>query len=166
VARKTAPAKKNTYRKKTRELLMRLVFQMTSTGDWSNPAKDDFLKDTSTYLGNPAADEPLECIFDETAGESPDMAYFNWAFVCLTEHLAEIDHILESASEKWHLHRMNAVDLAILRLAAAEIRYMEGIDHSISVNEAVVMARKYGSEKSPVFINGVLGKIVRTQEEV
>ena len=55
---------------------------------------------------------------------------------------------------------MPAVDLAILRLALTEIHYMENIPVSVSINEAVNMAKKFSTEKSASFINGVLGKIV------
>ena len=55
---------------------------------------------------------------------------------------------------------MPAVDLAILRLALTEIHYMENIPVSVSINEAVNMAKKFSTEKSASFINGILGKIV------
>ncbi|MDR3364828.1 MAG: transcription antitermination factor NusB [Clostridiales Family XIII bacterium] len=152
---------KPAYRKKTRELLMRIVFQMMSTGDFSDAARDAFLADTSLYIGNVREDAPPGCIFDEAADEAPDLPYLNWAFACLRDHLGEIDCVISQASEKWSVKRMGIVDLAILRLAASELLYMEDIDDSISVNEAVLMAHKYGSEKSPAFVNGILGAIAR-----
>ncbi|MDR3305749.1 MAG: transcription antitermination factor NusB [Clostridiales Family XIII bacterium] len=163
--KKTAPVKKTTYRKKTRELLMRLIFQMSATGDYSERAKDEFMADTSLYLGDTPADAPPGCLFDEkNVEERPDMSYFNWALSCFTEHVGVIDDIIGEASEKWSVRRMSTVDLSILRLAVAEICYMDDISDSISVNEAVVMAKKYGTEKSAAFINGVLGQIIRSKE--
>ena len=156
-------AKKPTYRKKTRELLIKLIFQMTSTGDFSDTAKDAFLDDKSIYAGDVEEDTPPGCIFNEKTGEIPDIPYFNWAFLCLKSHLDEIDRIIENASEKWKIDRMSIVDLAILRVATAELLYMDEIEKSVSVNEAVLMAKKYGSEKSAVFINGVLGTIARSR---
>ena len=155
--------KKPTYRKKTRELLIKLIFQMTSTGDFSDTAKDAFLDDKSIYTGDVSEDMPPGCIFNEKTGETPDIPYFNWAFLCLKNHLDEIDQCIEDASEKWKVDRMSIVDLAILRVATAELIYMDEIEKSVSVNEAVLMAKKYGSEKSAVFINGVLGAIVRSR---
>jgi len=154
---------KTIYRKKTRELLMRLIFQMTATGVFSDEAKEAFLADTSLYSGDVREDDPLGCIFDEIAGESPDLSYFNWAFVCVRDHLSEIDAALAGASEGWAVQRMGTTELAILRVAAAEILFIEGIDAGVSVNEAVLMAKKYGSEKSASFINGVLGTITRRE---
>ena len=154
---------KTTFRKKTRELLMRLIFQMTATGDFSDEAKEAFLADTSLYNGNVQEDKPPGCIFDETNGEQPDMPYLNWAFACVRDNLSEIDRILTDASEKWSIGRMSIVDLSILRVAVAELLFMEDIDEGVSVNEAVVMAKKYGTGKSAAFINGVLGAVARSE---
>ena len=153
---------KATYRKKTRELLIRLIFQMTSTGDFSDEAKAAFLVDTSLYTGDVGGDMPLGCIFDEAAGEMPDMPYLNWAFACIRDNLPIIDEAISVASEKWSIGRMGIVDLSILRVAVAELLFMDGIDEGVSVNEAVVMAKKYGSAKSSAFINGVLGAVARS----
>ena len=131
---------------------MRLIFQMTAIGDFSDETKEKFMKDSNLYKD----------IFDEAAGESPDMAYFGFAFLCIRDNLAMIDRLLAGASMKWALDRMDAVDLSILRVAVAELRYIDEIEDSISVNEAVLMAKKYGSEKSPSFINGILGTVART----
>jgi len=156
---------KSTYRKKTRELLFRLVFQMSSTGDFSDAAKDAFLEDTTLYIGDVREDVPLGCIFDESEGEAPDMPYLNWAFACIRDHLAEIDRTIAEASKKWSLERMGTVDLSILRVALAEFLCMDSIAASISINEAVLMAKKYGTEKSPVFVNGILGAVARERQE-
>lgn len=158
-------SKTRSYRKKTRELLVRIVFQMTSTGDFSDAAKQAFLNDMSLYLGDVAEDTPVGCLFDAQSGEQPDMPYLEWAFECVRSHLAEIDKALSGASEKWAVSRMSTVDLAVLRVAAAELLYVDGIDDSVSINEAVVIAKKYGSEKSAAFVNGILGAIVRSKKE-
>ena len=154
-------AEKTIYRKKTRELLMRLIFQMTATGGFSDGAKDAFLADTSLYKGDVRDDEPLGCIFDEGLGENPDLPYFNWAFLCVRDHLAEIDGIVADVSEGWSVDRIGTTELAIIRVAAAEILYIDEIDAGTAVNEAVLMAKKYGTEKSAPFVNGVLGAVAR-----
>ena len=151
-----APKKRSTYRKKTRELLMRLVFLCTSSGDFSEETKKRFLEDESMYDG----------LFITDEDESPDLIYFNYVFESLREHLNEIDIAISSSSEKWTINRMNSVDLAILRLAGAEILFLDDISDKISANEAVIMAKRYGTEKSPAFINGIIGSIVRKKEEV
>jgi len=152
---------KTKYRKKTRELLMRMIFQMSATGVFSDAAKEAFLADTSLFSGDVREEEPLGCIFDEKSGESPDLAYFNWGFECVRDHLDEIDAALAGASDAWAVQRMGTTELAIMRVAAAEILYIDEIDAGVSVNEAVLMAKKYGSEKSAPFVNGVLGAVTR-----
>ncbi|MCL2110837.1 MAG: transcription antitermination factor NusB [Clostridiales bacterium] len=152
---------KPAYRIKTRELLMRLVFQMGATGDFSDAAKETFLADESLYMGDVRGDSPMGCIFDAAGGEKPEMPYLEWAFACIRDNLSVIDRAIEEASEGWSIGRMNAADLAALRVAAAEMLYMDGIDDGVAVNEAVELAKKYGGEGSGAFVNGVLGAIAR-----
>jgi len=147
---------KTKYRKKTRELLMRLIFQMSAADDFSDEAKEAYLADTSLYL-----DDVSGCIFDEASCESPDMAYFEYAFQCVRDNLTEIDAELTKASQGWAVQRMGSTDRAVLRVAAAELMYIDGIDAGVSINEAVLLAKKYGTEKSASFVNGVLGTIAR-----
>ena len=156
--------KPTTFRKKTRELLMRLIFQMTSNNDYSDKARDAFIEDESLYIGNTNDDDPTGCLFDKESQEKPDLPYFRWALELVTDNLESIDEAIDNASDKWSITRMSKVDLSILRLSVAEICYMDDINDSVSVNEAVLMAKKYGTEKSPSFINGILGHIVRSKD--
>ena len=151
------------YRKKTRELLFRIIFQMTISGDFTEKAKDAFLADTSLYIGDVDENIPIGCIFDRERGETPDLNYLNFAFLCVSDNIGDIDKILAGASEKWSIGRMSNTDLAILRLAAAEILYIDTIDDATSIAEAVVMAKKYGTENSPAFVNGILGTVARSK---
>ena len=79
--------------------------------------------------------------------------------------LADIDAKIKEYSIDWDLERMPGVDRNILRLAVYEIYYAEEkIPAGIAINEAVEIAKIYGSEDSPRFINGLLGKMVRNDE--
>jgi len=69
--------------------------------------------------------------------------------------------MLEEASENWRVERMAESDLAVLRLAIAEMKYMEDVPESVAINEAVNLSKKYGGENSSVFVNGVLGGIAK-----
>lgn len=71
-----------------------------------------------------------------------------------------IDKAIGEYSKDWAISRMAKVDLAILRLATYEIFYNPSIPSGVSVNEAVELAKKYGSDESPAFINGILGKVI------
>ncbi len=74
-----------------------------------------------------------------------------------------IDIYIEKYAKEWTVDRMSKVDLAILRLAMFEILYREDIPYSVSINEAVELAKKYSSEKSSSFINGILGNFIRME---
>lgn len=71
-----------------------------------------------------------------------------------------IDKAIGEYSKDWAVSRIARVDLAILRLATYEIFYNSSIPAGVSVNEAIELAKKYGSDSSPSFINGILGKVV------
>ncbi len=79
----------------------------------------------------------------------------------VTDKKEEADEIISSYLRNWKIGRLPKVDLAILRLAVTEIMWFDEIPDKVSVNEAVELAKKYSDEKSPSFINGVLGSVVR-----
>ncbi len=74
---------------------------------------------------------------------------------------AEIDVVIEGSSTNWKLSRMAGVDPNLLRQSTYEILYVEEIPHSVTINEAVDIAKKFGSDESASFINGVLDKIAQ-----
>lgn len=74
--------------------------------------------------------------------------------------LKEIDEAIDRVSEGWKTHRMGKVDLTIIRLAYYEIKYDDKVPAPVAINEAVELAKKYGGNDSPAFINGVLAKII------
>ena len=77
----------------------------------------------------------------------------------VSEKIPEIDPQLEEVSVGWKLARMSKVDLAILRLAAFELLYDEEIPTGVAINEAVELAKIYGGDASPSFVNGILAKL-------
>ncbi len=79
----------------------------------------------------------------------------------IRDHLTEIDQSINAHTDKWTTSRMGKTDLAIMRIATAEICYMDSIPDSVSIDEAVRMAKKYGEDRSYAFINAILGKIAK-----
>ena len=77
------------------------------------------------------------------------------------DHLMMIDELLSEASENWSLTRMSVVDRNILRLATYELLDRPDIPPSVSLNEAIEIAKKYSTPDAAVFINGVLDRIKR-----
>lgn len=81
------------------------------------------------------------------------------------EHQSELDERLASISKNWAIDRMPLMDLAILRIALYEMLYVDAVPISVSINEAVEMAKAFGGEDdSPKFVNGMLGNIARQIE--
>ena len=78
----------------------------------------------------------------------------------LPQAFAEIDKKLESVSEGWKLERMGKVELTILRLAVYELLYDDDIPANVAINEAVELAKVYGGDTSPAFVNGILAKLL------
>ena len=77
------------------------------------------------------------------------------------QYLADIDRVIARLSQDWPLNRLGKVDLNIMRLALYEFFFREDIPPEVSVNEAVELAKTYGSQESGRFVNGILGKIVQ-----
>lgn len=79
------------------------------------------------------------------------------------EFRAVLDETIAGVAHNWSLERMSAVDLTILRMAAYELLYQPEIPVRVTINEAIEIAKRYGTEESPPFINGLLDKIARNR---
>ena len=83
----------------------------------------------------------------------------------IKDHAEELDDRISEASENWSLSRMPIVDRAILRASVCEIYFIEDVPVSVSINEAVELAKEFGGEdESSRFVNGILGRIARTMD--
>lgn len=111
--------------------------------------KDDIQEQTEQYI------EGLEECSDI------DAEYMMNKFRKIVEVVGDIDKVIEEASVGWKLNRMNKLDLTVLRLAVYEIQYDDDIPEKVAINEAVELAKKFGGESSPSFVNGILAKIVK-----
>lgn len=74
-----------------------------------------------------------------------------------------LDELIEKYSKGWKVKRLPKVNLAILRLAAYEILFVDDVPESVAINEAVELAKKYSGESDYSFINGVLGALVKSE---
>lgn len=83
----------------------------------------------------------------------------------IDENLDQLDRELSESSKNWTIERMPIMDLAILRIALYEMFFVDQVPISVSINEAVEMAKEFGGDDdSPKFINGMLGNIARNME--
>lgn len=128
-------------RRKAREVALKVLFQMdlgrhTLEGAWPLAVEGESLPEASASFARELA-----------AGAA--------------RHQGEIDRLLSECSEGWKVSRMAGVDRNILRLAVYELLYRPDIPASATINEAVELAKVYGTEESPRFVNGVLGELAR-----
>ncbi len=91
------------------------------------------------------------------ADQIPD--YLGDLVVGVGEHRQELDRLIIRYSEHWRLERMVAVDRNLLRLAVYELLYRPDIPAKVVINEAVELAKRYGTEASGAFVNGLLDRI-------
>lgn len=102
-----------------------------------------------------AAREPEEGLGSDPAGLVADIV------AALEGRLAEIDGALREAAEHWPLERLSATDRAVLRAAVAELLSRGGTPARVVLDEAIEIARRFGSEESGRFVNGVLDRVAR-----
>ncbi len=131
-------------RNEAREILMQILYEMDAT--------DSMDRETAERLAN-----------ERLSGNNRERGI---RLLCgITDELGAIDEAINEKSRSWKTSRMPRVDLAIMRLALGEIRFDETIPDAVVINEAVNLARKFSMDRSPRFINGVLGAIVNCDEK-
>lgn len=86
-------------------------------------------------------------------------AYMADKFNSIKEKIDAIDEKINSVAKGWKTGRMGKAELAILRVAVYEMLYDEEVPVKVAINEAVELAKKYGGDESPAFVNGILAKL-------
>ena len=89
-----------------------------------------------------------------------DLRYINEKYHKILGKLAEIDSQIDQVSKGWKIERMGKTDLTVLRLAYYEMKYDDDIPTGVAINEGVELAKLFGGEESPAFVNGILAKLV------
>lgn len=111
-------------------------------------------------LGSKAAlDEQIELLLSQETDSPEVRRHARELFKLVREHLPELDAHIQQAATNWLLTRMPAVDRAILRLGAAELLYAQEVPPKVTITEAIELAKKYSTEKSGAFVNGLLDKL-------
>ncbi len=132
-------------RRKVRETVLQVLFQM------------DLRKKTVSEI---------LALFKVPANWKQDDRTFFLSLVRGVENnLGDIERVISSYSQDWPLHRMPTVDRNLLRIAVFEMFYLPEMSVSVSINEAVELAKRYSTEDSGKFINGILGKLARNLEK-
>jgi N utilization substance protein B len=117
-----------------------------------------------------AGSEPVDALAnawksEETAPDAEALEFSEGLVRGTVEHRPEIDTLIESHSHHWRVERMARVDRNILRLAVYELKYRDDIPYKVVLNEAIELAKKYGSEESGAFVNGILDRIAAALPE-
>ena len=136
-------------RREIREEVFKLVFRVEFN------SKEEMEEQVALFLTDMDADEEPKQISEK------DEAYIKNKFDKLMEFKESIDKEIEEKAKGWTIGRMGKVELAIIRLAVYEIRYDDDIPTSVAINEAVELAKKFGQDDSPSFVNGVLAKFAK-----
>lgn len=131
-------------RRRSREYALQILFQLELTG-------------------NPLNDEIFSAFWESREEDNRSVKEFTRQIVDNTlAHVHDIDERIKKAAERWSIERMPVIDRSILRAATYELAYRSDIPPSVIINEALEIAKKYSTEESASFINGILDNIART----
>ena len=99
------------------------------------------------------------------ANESRDLVpddYIKTVFSGVYENIEELDNIISSTAVGWKIERISKTALCVLRLALFEIKFMDDIPLSVSINEAVEICKKYATTEDASFVNGILSTVAKS----
>jgi len=135
-------------RKSARKSAFQIIFQLPFYENF------DFKEVLRTFFESPD--------FSGFSDEDKDYIQKDVHGVC--ERLFEIDELISAYTVGWDIKRISKVDLAIIRLAVYEMKYVDDIPSGVAINEAVEIAKEFGDDDSPKFINGILGTMFRMMD--
>jgi N utilization substance protein B len=128
-------------RRRGREVALQMLFQLDASDVSPNEVK---LLYRTCFAEGPLPDSFSIELFDAVSGQ-----------------IAEIDTVIEQSSQNWRIERMSCVDRNILRIGISEIVNANEIPTRVAINEAVELAKRYGTKESPSFVNGILDRVAR-----
>ncbi len=134
-------------RRRAREFALKALYQ----ADVSGGSPSDALEGLFAAL--------LDAASDEKPAVAEEVDFSQRVVGCVAERAVEIDELIEQASKNWRIARMPVVDRSILRMATGEMLLVNDVPISVSINEAVELAKTYGEKESRAFVNGILDRI-------
>ncbi len=163
----------------SREYMMKFIYNLDVVKDDLSDLESkvrEFLEGNEEYIVNRFEELKLQSSNESDVHESMESEeeidlgdYLNLDYVSnvckiYEEKHEEIDEAINKYAKNWSIMTMPKVDVAILRLAIAEIGFMDSVPEKVSINEAIEMAKMYCDDKSPKFINGVLGSYLNDRK--
>jgi N utilization substance protein B len=151
-------------RRRGREIALQVLYQADTQPQLT---AEEALRLHASHFGRPTADEPLEPITmasaeppevltDEEAASARDLA--ERIVRGVIGERQRVDALLQSASRNWRLERMARVDRNLLRLGAWELLRAPEVPAKVAINEAIEIAKRFGTAESPAFVNGILDR--------
>ncbi|WP_316348548.1 transcription antitermination factor NusB [Desulfuromonas acetoxidans] len=143
-------------RRNGREYALKILYSLYDQDAPLDQVLSDFwgnFRFSNDVLGEP--EEPQSPLSD-------DVIFFSEQLVKgVYEHLEEIDAMLLDTSKNWALDRMPRLDLSLMRMACYELIYVDKTPTNVVINEAIEIAKRYGTKDTPAFLNGVLDRIAK-----
>ncbi len=128
-------------RRRGREVALQMLYQLDASDVSPNEVKQLY---RACFAEGPLPDSFSIELFEAVSGQ-----------------IAEIDAVIEQSSQNWRIERMSRVDRNILRIGISEILNANEIPTRVAINEAVELAKRYGTKESPSFVNGILDRVAR-----
>lgn len=149
-------------RRRGREAALQMLYQMEASGVSADEAIRLFWASFP-----PTSDAPPATIEDETIdpAEAEGADFANAIVRGYTSERARIDELIRGVSQHWRLERMTRVDRNVLRLGAWELVACPEIPRRVTLNESIELAKRFGTETSASFVNGVLDRIASDIEK-
>jgi len=131
-------------RRQARENVLKILYQMEILGDELDTVLDKYWDTSPT--------------FDDTIKK-----FANELVKGIAEKKNELDEVIKNKLKNWNFERVAIIDRNILRMGVYEIMFRDDIPDSVSINEAIEIAKKYGDQESSRFINGILDKVAKSK---
>lgn len=156
-------------RETSREYLMKLMYQTYISNEDITDLKneiDRFIQNNQEDIKNRYKELVLNYtnkeieIDDISETDSIDRDYLDKICLILSTKIYEIEELIEKNTKNWSINRFSKIDLSILEIAIAEMLSDLNIPEKVSINQAIDLAKLYCEEKTPKFINGILGSVV------
>ena len=116
------------------------------------------------YFEAPLEDETdhngIDVVLHEVTAKDEEKSELGAKVERIMSLIPEIDETINSVAEGWKTNRMGTVELTILRLAVYELKHDAEVPDKVAINEAVELAKKFGGDDAPAFVNGILAKLV------
>jgi N utilization substance protein B len=137
-------------RRRAREIALQVLYSLDANPDVDPAAALSF------YFDRFAAEEREDVPGDGEEATLPDQDYVTTLVREVSEHRPEIDEVLGQLSRNWRVERIARVERTILRMALYELKFRQDIPARVALNEAIELAKRFGSADAPAFVNGLL----------